>query len=278
MPRTRLDLSVVGKKGKESVFNYNWKDVILYALGVGVQADELPFVYERVSGGLKVIPSFATIVGMGALIFPGNIDFSRYIHGEQLIKLYKPFSPSGEILRRGEVTNIYDKGKGAVIHTNVSGYSKDNEPIFDAKWIHFYIGEGGFGGDPGPKAEPLNQPEGVDPDFSVSYKTTENQAALYRLSGDFNPLHLDPEFARRGGQEKPILHGLCTYGFATRAILSALCNNDVKHFKEFKARFSNVVYPGETLTTEGWKDNGRYIIQVRTKRAIVINNAYTVIE
>jgi acyl dehydratase len=278
MPRTRLDLSVVGKKGKESVFNYNWKDVILYALGIGVQADELPFVYERVSEGLKVIPSFATIVGMGALIFPGNIDFSRYVHGEQLIKLHRPFSPSGEILRRGEVINIFDKGKGAVIHTNVSGYSKDNEPIFDAKWIHFYIGEGGFGGDPGPKAEPLNPPEGVEPDFSVTYKTNENQAALYRLSGDFNPLHLDPEFARRGGQEKPILHGLCTYGFATRAILSALCNNDVTRFKEFKARFSNVVYPGETLTTEGWKDNGRYIIQVRTKRAIVINNSYTIIE
>jgi acyl dehydratase len=275
---SKLDLNAVGKKGKESVFKYSWKDVILYALGIGVQANELPFVYERVNGGLRVIPSFATIAGMGALIFPGNIDFSRYIHGEQLIKLHQPFPPSGEILRRGEITNIYDKGKGAVIHTNVSGYSRDGEPIFDAKWIHFYIGAGGFGGDPGPKVEPLNPPEGISPNFSISYKSAESQAALYRLSGDFNPLHLDPEFARMGGQTKPILHGLCTYGFATRAILSAVCDNDVTRFKEFKARFSHVVYPGETLTTEGWKVNDRYIIQVRTQNAIVISDAYAIVK
>ncbi|TEU00245.1 MAG: MaoC family dehydratase, partial [Candidatus Stahlbacteria bacterium] len=104
------------------------------------------------------------------------------------------------------------------------------------------------------------------------------QAALYRLSGDLNPLHIDPDLARAGGQEKPILHGLCTYGFTTRAIIHSLCNGDISRFKEFKVRFTNVVYPGESLTTEGWKDNGRYLIQVKTERAVVLSNAYVIID
>ncbi|MCJ7647031.1 MAG: MaoC family dehydratase, partial [Candidatus Lokiarchaeota archaeon] len=114
--------------------------------------------------------------------------------------------------------------------------------------------------------------------FTVTYKTTENQAALYRLSGDLNPLHIDPKAAKMGGQEKPILHGLSTFGFATRAILHETCESDVSRFKEFRVRFANVVYPGEPLIIEGWKVNGRYIIQVRTERAVVLSNAYAIIE
>jgi len=273
-----LDLSVIGREGKESVFKYDWKNVILYALGIGANKDELQFIYENVRGGLKVLPSFAVIAAQDALPYVGRIDYSRYIHGEQFTRFYHPIQPKGKIIRKAIVTNIYDKVKGAVIHSLVAGYTPRGDHVFDAKWIHFYIGAGGFGGDPGPKSESLNPPKGKDPDFSITYKTTENQAALYRLNGDLNPLHVDPKFARRGGQEKPILHGLCTYGFATRAILYGACNGELTRFKEFKARFSNVVYPGETLTTEGWKENGRYIIQVRTKRAIVINNAYAIVE
>lgn len=273
-----LDLSIVGKKSKEHIFKYDWKDVVLYALGIGAQIDELSFIYERIQGGLKVYPSFATIAGGSALIFPGKIDFSRYIHGEQLIKLYQPFSPKGEIHTQGVITNIYDKGKGAVIHSQVSGYTKNNEHIFDAKWIHFYLGAGGFGGDPGPKTESFNPPVGVAPTFRIAYNTNENQAALYRLNGDLNPLHIDSEFAKRGGQQRPILHGLCTYGFATRAILYGACEGDLTRFKEFKARFSNVVYPGEMLIIEGWKVDDRYIIQVKTERTVVISDAYAIIE
>ncbi len=276
----KINLSIVGTKTENVVYKYKWQDVVLYALGIGAQAEELEFVYERAKGGLKVFPSFATIAGgMGLpLAKIPNIDFSRFIHGEMIIRMHKPFSPRGRILNSGELLNIYDKGKAAVLHSQVLGKDKKSELVFEAKWIHFYIGAGGFGGDPGPKSEPLNPPEGVKPDFSISYKTQKNQAALYRLNGDYNPLHLDPAFAKRGGQEKPILHGLCTYGFATRAILYGLCDGDVTRFKEFKARFANVIYPEETLTTEGWKKNGRYIIQVRTERAIVINNAYAIVE
>ena len=130
----------------------------------------------------------------------------------------------------------------------------------------------------GPKTEPINPPEGAAPDFSSSYQTSTNQAAFYRLNGDFNPLHIDPEFAKMARQPKPILHGLCTYGIATRAIVNELCGGDVSRLKEFSARFKGVVFPGETLTTEGWKDNGRYIIQVRKENTVVLGNAYAIVE
>lgn len=273
-----LDFSVIGKKNPERIFKYNWKDAVLYALGIGAQIDELPFIYENTPGGLKVFPSFATIARGVAFPRLGNIFFPKFIHGEELIHLYKPFASQGEIICFSEVTNIYDKGKAAVIHVKFSGLTNNRDPLFDLKSVFFYLGAGGFGGERGPKTEPLTPPEGVVPDFSISYKTNKNQAALYRLNGDTNPLHIDPELARRGGQERPILHGLCTYGYATRAILYAVCDGDVTRFKEFKVRFTNVVYPGETLTTEGWKVNGRYIIQVRTERAVVLGNAYAIVD
>jgi len=273
-----IDLNLVGKKEKKGVFKYNWKDVILYALGIGAQSNELQYIYENVKGGLKVIPSFTTIISQDALIFPGKIDFSRYLHGEMLIRLYHSIPKKGEILRESEISNVYDKGKGAVIITKTSGFLDNGTHLYDANYTHFYLGAGGFGGDPGPKNIPLTPPENKQPDFSITYKTAENQAVIYRLSGDFNPLHIDPKFAKMGGQIKPILHGLCTYGFATRAILNGACEGDVSHFKEFKARFVNVVYPGESLTTEGWKVDDRYIIQVRTQNSIVLGDAYAIIE
>jgi acyl dehydratase len=276
-----LNLDVIGKKFPEVIFKYDWKDVVLYALEIGAKINELQFLYENYAGDLKVFPSFACIVGGTGLQLNrlGRIDFSHFVHGEQAIKLYQPFSSSGELVCKTEVENIFDKGKAAVIHMIVSGFDTNNNHIFDTKWVFFYLKGGGFGGDPGPKTEPLQPPEGIKPDFSISYKTQENQAALYRLNGDFNPLHIDPEFASRSGRFKgPILHGLCTYGFATRAIIHGVCNGEVKSLKEFKARFTSEVYPGEILTTEGWKTNGRYLIQVRTKRNIVLGNAYAIIE
>jgi acyl dehydratase len=275
-----LDLTVVGKKSEPCVFEYTWKDVVLYALGIGAQADELSFVYENAPGELKVFPSFSAIAA-GRLVvdFAKSMDRSRFLHGEQLIRSYRPLPPEGKIMTVGEVANIFDKGKAAVIRFLIQGHTESGEHLFDVEHTTFYQGAGGFGGDPGPKAEPLNPPEGRKPDFSVSYHVPANQAALYRLNGDFNPLHLDPEFAKRGGFDTPILHGLCTYGYATRAIVYGLCDGDVSRFREFKARFSNVVYPSETLITEGWQEKGgRCIIQVRTDRAVVISNAYATVD
>jgi acyl dehydratase len=269
-----VDLSVIGKKTKPVVFEYTWKDVVLYALGVGASADELPFVYENAPHGLKVLPSFCVVPAIRAFPYPGdNIEWSRFLHGEQTIRLSRPFPPEGKTVQVGEVTDIFDKGKGAVYHIQITGHTEDGRHLYDVEWVIFYVGAGGFGGDPGPKSEPLNPPEGVEPDFSLSYKVAENQAVLYRLNGDLNPLHLDPEAAKRGGFDRPVLHGLCTFGFATRAIVNGPLGGDVARLKEFKARFSGVVYPGETLTTQGWKEKGRYIIQAKSDRAVVISNA-----
>ena len=269
-----VDLSVVGKKTDPIVFQYTWKDVVLYALGVGVSADELSFVYENAPGGLKVLPSFCVVAAIRAYPYIGdNIEYSRFLHGEHMIRLSRPIPPEGKIIQVGEVTHIYDKGKGAVYHIQITGETEDGRHLYDIEWIAFYVGAGGFGGDPGPKAETLKPPKNVEPDFSISYRVAENQAAIYRLSGDLNPLHLDPEAARRGGFDRPILHGLCTFGFATRAIINGLVDGDVARLKEFRARFTDVVYPGDTLTTQGWKDKGQYIIQVKSERAVVMGNA-----
>ena len=273
-----LDFSVVGKKNPEKILKYNSKDVILYALGIGAQTSELSYIYEGVKGGLKVFPSYATVLRYAVFPNLGNISFPKFIHGEELVRLHNPFTPQGEIICFSEVTSIYDKVKAAVINVKTTGLSKDRSPLFEIESSFFYLGAGGFGGNRGPKTEPITPPKNTPPDFSLTYKTAENQAALYRLNGDLNPLHIDPEAARFGGQEKPILHGLCSYGFATRAILYSVCAGDVSRFKEFKVRFTNVVYPGESLTTEGWKVNGKYIIQVKTERAIVLSNAYAIVE
>jgi acyl dehydratase len=266
----KVDLSVIGKKTEERVFEYDWSDVVLYNLGVG--ASDAP-------GGLKVLPSFCVVPAMRAFPHLGDgMEWSLMLHGEQMIKLYQPIPPAGKLIQVGECTDIFDKGKGAVYRAKITGKTEAGEKLYDAQWSIFYLGAGGFGGDPGPKAEKIDPPEGVTPDFSIFDKVADNQAAIYRLSGDLNPLHLDPEAAKRGGFDKPILHGLCTYGFATRAIVSGPLEGNVERLKEFKARFSESVYPGETLTTQGWKVDGGYIIQVKAAERVVLTNAMAVID
>jgi len=277
-----IDLRLVGKKYGPISFEYTWQDVVLYAMSIGAQAEELPFVYENVKGGLRVFPSFSVVMGMGLLIdlFKDlEVDLSRFIHGEQTIKLYRPIPPEGKTLVEGEITNIYDKVKGALIVWRKKVMTQGGNPLAETESGVFYVGEGGFGGDPGPKAEVLEPPKGTQPDFTVSSFIPENQAALYRLNGDFNPLHVDPDFAKGGGFPRPILHGLCTYGHAVRAILYKACEGDVERFKEFKARLSGVVYPGDTLVTEGWMEKGgRYLVQSRTDRGVVLSHAYARVE
>jgi len=275
----KVDLSVIGTRTEPVAFEYTWKDIVLYNIGVGAGEKDLAFVYENTPGGLKVLPSFCVVPAMRAFPRLGeDLEWSLMLHGEQVIRLSQPLPPEGKIIQVGEVLNIYDKGKGAVYRIRIKGRTEDEKDLYEAQWSIFYLGAGGFGGDPGPKAKKIVPPEGAEPDFSISEKVADNQAAIYRLSGDYNPLHLDPEAAERGGFERPILHGLCTYGFATRAIVNELLGEDVARLKEFSARFSDVVYPGDTLTTEGWKSDDGYIIQARTERSIVLSNARAVIE
>ena len=274
-----IDLNVIGKKTEPVVFEYTWRDVVLYALGVGATAEELSLVYENAPGGLKVLPSFCVVPAMRAFPKCGDdIEWSLMLHGEQTIRLYHPIPSEGKLIQSGVITDIYDKGKGAVFQAKISGETEDGTHIYDAQWAIFYLGAGGFGGDPGPKAESINPPQGVKPEFSFSCKVAENQAALYRLSGDLNPLHLDPAAAKRGGFDRPILHGLCTYGIAVRSLVNGPLAGDVNRLKEFKARFSSSVYPGDTLTTEGWKTDSGYIVQAKTENNVVLSNALAVIE
>jgi acyl dehydratase len=274
-----VDLSIIGKETDPVVFEYTWRDVVLYALGVGATAAELSLVYENAPGGLKVLPSFCVVPAMRAFPRCGDdIEWSLMLHGEQTIRLYHPIPPEGKLIQTGVITDIFDKGKGAVFQAKITGEAEDGTHIYDAHWAIFYLGAGGFGGDPGPKAEPIIPPEGVQPDFSFSCKVAENQAALYRLSGDLNPLHLDPAAAKRGGFDRPILHGLCTYGIAVRSLVNGPLDGDVNRLKEFKARFSSSVYPGDTLTTEGWKTDSGYIVQAKTENSVVLSNALALIE
>ena len=274
-----VDLSVIGTQTEPTLFEYTWKDIVLYHIGVGAGEKDLSLVYENAPGGLKVLPSFCVVPAIKAFPYLGkNIEWSRMLHGEQLIRLSQPFAPQGRIIQVGEVLSIHDKGKGAVYRIRIKGWSEDEKDLYEAEWAIYYVGAGGFGGDPGPKAENIAPPEGSEPDFSISEPVAGNQAAIYRLSGDYNPLHLDPQAAKRGGFDRPILHGLCTYGFATRAIVNEILDGDVGRLKEFSARFSDVVYPGDTLTTEGWKKADGYIIQARTDRSIVLSNARVVIK
>ena len=275
----KVDLSVIGNKSEPVVFEYTWRDVVLYALGVGATAQDLSLVYENAPGGLKVLPSFCVVPAVRAFPYFGeDIEWSLMLHGEHTIRLSRPIPPEGRLFQTGVITDIFDKGKGAVFHVKITGNTGDGNHLYDAHWAIFYLHAGGFGGDPGPKAESITPPGGVEPDFSFSCKVDKNQAALYRLSGDRNPLHIDPEAAKRGGFDRPILHGLCTYGIATRSLVMGPLNGDVDRLKEFKARFSSSVYPGDTLTTEGWKTDGGYIVQARTENNIVLSNAMAVIE
>jgi acyl dehydratase len=271
---SQVDLSIIGEKTDPVIYDYTWKDVALYALGVGASTDQLPFIYERASGGLQVLPSFCLVPAMrGYPPLGANVDWARFLHGEQTIRLHRPMAPEGRIVVIGEVTDIFDKGKAATYHIRVSGQDEDGAPVFDTYWVSFYLGAGGFGGDPGPKAETSTPPEGVSPDYSVTCRVAENQAALYRLNGDLNPLHIDPQFAKRGGFDRPILHGLCTYGFAVRSIVTHALDGDVERLRSFKARFSSPVYMGDNLTTQCWRQGNRLIVQSRTEWGVVLSNA-----
>ena len=254
-----------------TTFEYDDRDVMLYAVGVG--ATELDFVFER---NLKVLPTFAVIPGFPAmmgLVSAVEINPVMLLHGEQRIKLHKPIPTKGKLTTTGKVTGVYDKGKGALVVVDAETKDEQGELLFVNTASVFLRGAGGFGGERGPEAG--NKPPDRAPDKSVDMQTAPNQAMIYRLSGDRNPLHVDPAFAKMAGYDTPILHGLCTMGFAGRAVLGAYCDNDPARMTGMEVRFSGVVFPGDTITTEMWDEGGgRIILQAKTQRGdVVISNA-----
>ncbi|HEX2576869.1 MAG TPA: MaoC/PaaZ C-terminal domain-containing protein [Aquihabitans sp.] len=256
-----INPDAVGSKGQPTRHAWGSKDAILYALGVGAGAvdplDELQFTTENTQDVTQqVLPTMAVVLGVGgsgAFGSVGSFNPAMLVHGEQAITLHGTIPVEGEVETTGEITGIYDKGKGAVIEvTSSSVDTGTGEPLFTNVMSAFIRGEGGFGGDRGPSG-PKNVAPERDPDHTVTYPTRPDQALLYRLSGDRNPLHSDPAFAAFGGFDRPILHGLCSYGFTGRALLHALCGSDPSRFTGMEARFSSPVLPGEPLTVSAWE-------------------------
>lgn len=260
-----VDLTMVGKKLQPTQFTYGERDVMLYALGVGAGTDDLQFTYER---DLKVLPTFGVIPAFPALFAMGSVmsvNPMMVLHGEQRIELFAPIPTSGTLTTTPTIRAIYDKGKGALLVVDADTVDEKGTLLFKNTFGTFARGGGGFGGERGPSG-PKNVPPDRTPDAVVEMPTLPQQALIYRLSGDMNPLHADPDFAKMGGYDRPILHGLCTFGHVGRAVLRRFCNNDPARLKALDVRFSGVVFPGETIVTEMWKIGaGALIVQAKTK-------------
>jgi acyl dehydratase len=275
-----INRDLVGKKSTPLTFNYGWKDAILYALSVGAKDSELDFAVE--TRGPKVLPTFAVVPSFQALIqVVGQLGLQnplKALHGEQRIKLHRLLPPEARLTTVAEIKGIYDKGKGALVVVEAKTVDDNSAPVFDNVFSVFCLGEGGFGPSPGegpgkngknekqPEENIPEPPAGKAPDFKVTEPTSREQALLYRLNGDYNPLHAEPQMAKMVGYDRPILHGLCTFGFAGRAVLLQAAGGDPNKLKSFGARFAKPVMPGDTLTTEGWQVSpGQWAIRVSTQ-------------
>jgi len=206
-----------------------------------------------------VYPTFAVVAGSGnispgasAMTQAGTFNWALLVHGSQAITLHRPIPVEAEATTQDKLVAMYDKGKAAVVVTEAEVKLASGEPLWTTRSSAFIRGEGGWGGDRGPSG-PQNEPPERAPDHEITLQTSPDQAFVYRLSGDRNPLHTDPSFAAMGGFDRPILHGLCTYGFTGRALLGAWCANDVTKFRHIEGRFSSPVLPGDALTVRTWK-------------------------
>jgi acyl dehydratase len=237
------------------------KDVLLYHLGIGAglpatDPDELRYTLES---RLHVLPSFATVAGSGApgvisgLSMPGvEVDLARVLHGGQSLTVHRPIPATGRATATSRVAAVYDKGEAAILVLRTDVADADG-PLWTDEARIYLRGEGGWGGDRGPGTR-LEPPAGR-PDRTLERTVREEQALLYRLSGDRNPLHADPDFAKTAGFDRPILHGLCTYGMTLKAVVDTLLGGDVTRVRSYTARFAGVVFPGETLRIRLWRQD-----------------------
>ncbi len=252
-----LNPEAVGSVGEPYEAAWTSKDALLYAVGIGAGSAELAYTTENTKGVTQqVFPTFAVVVGWGAgsaMRDVGTFNPALLVHGQQAITLHKALPVNGSARLQGRVVAMYDKGTAAVVVTETTATDvSDGEPLFTNVSSAFIRGEGGWGGERGPSG-PKNTPPERAADHQVTYQTSPDQALVYRLSGDRNPLHSDPSFAAMGGFDRPILHGLCTYGFTGRALLHTLCGGDASRFQHIEGRFTSPVLPGEALTVSMWE-------------------------
>jgi acyl dehydratase len=274
-----FDRSVIGKPGPSHAFEYGWKDAALYALGVGAKRDELDFLYEE--RGPKVVPSFAVVPKfepMLDLLAKTGGDLAMIVHSAERFAVHAPLPPSGKLTTVATIRGIYDMRRFAQVLVDTETRGADGALVAETTSTMLFRDAGGFGGDPAPK-EPVavERPKDAAPTFSIEEATSPEQALLYRLSGDRNPLHADPDFARRVGFERgPILHGLCSFGFMVRHAAKALCGGDASRIRSAEAQFRRPVWPGETLVTEGWQvrpDAAALRVKVKERDEAIVTGA-----
>jgi len=278
MPIAYPDILELKSEGQS--FSWTAKDAIIYALGVGMGADpmdeaELAFVYEK---DLKAVPTLAGVVAWGAGAGAPGINYLMVVDGERKIEFHKPMTVQGQVTAKSRIVGAWDKGagKGAVIVSETLLSNEAGEAVLTITGSMFARGDGGFGGPSEGQPEPHEVPKRA-PDQSVDIPTRPDQALIYRLSGDRNPLHCDPAVAKAAGFPRPILHGMCTYGITCRAVLQTYAGYDPTRFKSHQARFSAPVFPGETITVDLWKDGDVVSFEARIKdRGVtVIKNGKT---
>ena len=276
-----INPDAVGTVGSPVERSWTSKDCLLYAVAVGCGATdpldptELPFTTENTNGvEQQVLPTYGVLLGMGggdAMRDIGTFNPAMLVHAGQSVELHRPIPVEGTVRSTGTVTGVEDKGSGALISTETESVDAETgEPMFTTRSSVFIRGEGGFGGERTPTVK--HEPPDRAADHEVTYATLPGQALLYRLCGDRNPLHSDPAFAAAGGFDRPILHGLCTYGFTGRALLHALCDSDPKRFGRMEGRFSRPVMPGDSLTVSMWLDDdgAAATFQTRTQDGTVV--------
>ncbi|XP_040383563.1 enoyl-CoA hydratase 2, peroxisomal-like [Oryza brachyantha] len=288
-PAAAVDPEVVlSHRFPEVSFAYDERDVALYALGVGacgrdaVDDKELHLVYHRDGQPhIKALPTFASLFpnknsnGLGIVDVPGlNFDASLLLHGQQYIEIYKPIPSCASVVNNVKVAGLHDKGKATILEIETKTHVKDSGEVLCMNRSTIYLrGAGGFSDSSRPysyTSYPTNQVSRISipnsaPSALYEDQTQQSQALLYRLSGDYNPLHSDPTVAQVAGFTRPILHGLCSLGFATRAVIKSFCNGDPAAVKSIFGRFLLHVYPGETLVTEMWLEGQRVLYQTKVK-------------
>ena len=273
---------ILEQTSEGQAFSWNAKDAIIYALGVGMAADpmdekELAFVYEK---DLRAVPTLAGVVAWGAGVGAPGVNYLLVVDGERKIEFHRPMTVEGQVKADSRILGVWDKGagKGAVIVSETTLSNAAGEAVLTITGSMFARGDGGFGGPSEGQPEPHAVP-GRAPDMSVDIPTRPDQALIYRLSGDRNPLHCDPAVAKAAGFPRPILHGMCTYGITCRAVLQSYAGYDPSRFKSHQARFSAPVFPGETITVDLWKDGDVVSFEARIKdRGVtVIKNGKTVL-
>jgi acyl dehydratase len=258
-----LNLDAVGKRTPPRRFEYDWRDCVLYALSVGATEQEIATLSEL--EGPKVLPTFAVVPTLEPVAeafggVGGNV--AALVHGQQRVETTGPIPPEGVLETSAWVEGVYDKGKGALMVVATESRRPGAEPLLRTWWHLYFRGQGGWGGPRGPDTPPNEPAEGVAPAHAATFPTLSTQALLYRLNGDVNPIHASPDIAALAGFERPILHGLCVYGFAARAAIRWGGGGDPARLQAFEARFAKITYPGDALQVEAWPAGGDLLLRV----------------